>query len=522
MVQIQIIAAFVVLYVQGMLAPTARALLGEPPSPVESAIATLAPMALALLLCWAWVTLCVRRVDRTGSYAAVRSAERAVGLVRWLALGTHAMGVIVGGWSDAVSAATGGVPVLDQLLSVTPVLAVILLSWAILWPIERRVHDAITIRTLDQGGTLRGPWTLGAFLWGSVRHQMLIALVPLTLMLAWSASARAIFAWAESRSASLSPWLAPLAEPGSWAQGVLEIAGVLGVLLITPAILSRVWDTVPLRDGPLFELLSAMYRRHGVKVGRSLVWRTNGMMINGAVMGLVYPARYVLLTDGLLERLTEKQVEAVSAHEIGHVRRRHMLWLGVLVLAAVVSSSLIASIALHGAWSALGALAGLSAPSETPAHDPSVAHAGLPVLFEGVVALVSLASAIMVFGLASRRFEWQADAFAVQHLSGAVPHRREGAEVIDAGAVEAMASALEAVARHNAIPLDRFTFRHGTIRARIRRLRELTGRPAHALPIDRSVRRWKLAAVIAIALVTLAGIVLPMIFGEVARAWTVW
>jgi Zn-dependent protease with chaperone function len=509
-----------VLYAQGIFAPAAFALLGEPPSPGESAIATLAPMAVSLLLCWAWVALCVRRVDRTGSYAAVRSAERAVALARWLALGAHAMGVVVGGWGGAVSDATGGVPVLDPLLAVAPVLLVIVLSWAILWPIERRVHDAMTIRILDQGGALRGPWTLGAFIWSNIRHQMLIALAPLTLMMAWSAGARGLFTWAESRPGALPAWLSSLSEPGSWAQGAVEIAGVLGVLLVTPAILSRVWDTVPLREGPLFDLLDSMYRRHGVKVGRSLVWRTHGMMINGAVMGLVYPARYVLLTDGLLERLNEKQVEAVSAHEIGHVRRRHMLWLGVLVLAAVLLSSLISSIALHGAWWALGALAGMAAPEGLPRQQVSP-HA-LPALFEGVIALVSLVSAVMVFGLASRRFEWQADAFAVQHLSGAVPHRRAGAGVIEPAAVEAMASALEAVARHNAIPLDRFTFRHGTIRARILRLRQLAGQPAHALPIDRQVRRWQLAGAMAILIVILAGILLPMIFGEIARAWSVW
>lgn len=520
MVQIQVIAAFVVLYAQGMLAPAVQAALGEAPSASQAAIATLGPIVLALLLCWAWVSWCVRRVDRTGSYHAVRSAERSVALTRWFALGTHAMGVVVGGWAQAPASLTGGIPVLDPLLAVAPVLTTIVLSWAILWPIERRVHDAITIRTLDQGGALRGPWTVGAFLWGQVRHQMLIALVPLTLMMAWSAGARALFDWSQTHAARLPAGLSALAEPGSWAQAVLEIAGVLGVLLITPAILSRVWDTVPLRDGPLFELLDSMYRRHGVRIGRSLVWRTHGTMINGAVMGLVYPARYVLLTDGLLERLSEKQVEAVSAHEIGHVRRRHMLWLGVLVLAAVLTSSLLASLALHGAWSALGALAGWAASPEAP--DADVRHAHWPVLFEGLVGLVSIVSAITVFGLASRRFEWQADAFAVQHLSGAVPHRREGQPVIAPEAVEAMASALEAVARHNAIPLDRFTFRHGTIRTRLRRLRELAGTPAHALAIDRQVRRWKLAGIVAILLVLLAGLVLPMIFGPVARAWTVW
>jgi STE24 endopeptidase len=56
-------------------------------------------------------------------------------------------------------------------------------------------------------------------------------------------------------------------------------------------------------------------------------------MGNAAVMGFVPQVRYVLLSDLLLESMTDEQVEAVFAHEIGHVVHRHMAWYVVFIVA---------------------------------------------------------------------------------------------------------------------------------------------------------------------------------------------
>ena len=64
--------------------------------------------------------------------------------------------------------------------------------------------------------------------------------------------------------------------------------------------------------------------RRSVSSGDLLVWRSDGMMINAAVMGLLAPVRYVLLSDGLLATMNVSQIEAVFGHEAGHVRHRHI------------------------------------------------------------------------------------------------------------------------------------------------------------------------------------------------------
>jgi STE24 endopeptidase len=204
------------------------------------------------------------------------------------------------------------------------------------------------------------------------------------------------------------------------------------------------------------------------------------------VMGIAGPLRYVLLTDALLESLSGEQVEAVMAHELGHIRRRHMAWLGVSGLAAILLASAgVGWAAWVLPWPALRSEAAQS------------------VLF-----LAGLPLAILWIGFVSRRFEWQADAFAVQHLSGARPGA--GAVAVSPDAVVAMSGALEMVARLNHIPRHRFSFRHGSIAARQRRLRGLLGRAADRLPIDRQARVLKvvsgLAFVGAVLLVWQAGV----------------
>src|SRR5581483_3974994 len=55
-------------------------------------------------------------------------------------------------------------------------------------------------------------------------------------------------------------------------------------------------------------------------------WDTGHSMGNAAVMGVVPWMRYILLSDVLIETMSDDQIEAVFAHEVGHVVHRHMVW----------------------------------------------------------------------------------------------------------------------------------------------------------------------------------------------------
>ena len=75
-----------------------------------------------------------------------------------------------------------------------------------------------------------------------------------------------------------------------------------------------------------------------------VVWNTGRARIaNAAVMGPVAWTRYIVFTDALLEDLDESEVEAVLAHELGHVRHHHMGFYMLFILAFLLFGMLIIS-----------------------------------------------------------------------------------------------------------------------------------------------------------------------------------
>ena len=68
----------------------------------------------------------------------------------------------------------------------------------------------------------------------------------------------------------------------------------------------------------MIELCASM---HNVRVRELLLWHTSGRMINAAVTGLVRQVRFILLSDGLLDQVSNpRAIEAVMAHELAHVK----------------------------------------------------------------------------------------------------------------------------------------------------------------------------------------------------------
>jgi Zn-dependent protease with chaperone function len=198
-----------------------------------------------------------------------------------------------------------------------------------------------------------------------------------------------------------------------------------------------------------------------------------------------------MLTDGLLETLERPQVLAVMAHELGHVRRHHMVWMGMSVVALALMMGLALDPAAHALREWRWELGG----------DPDVTMRDLGRIDLAVTGVV-LAGVLLGFGWVSRRFERQADAFAAASMSGLEDTGRtgfdqRGREVTRVG-VEAMATALSAVSAANGVSARRFTWRHGSIESRRRHLRTLVGVDRGAMPIDRIVRAIEVVSVLVV------------------------
>jgi len=78
-------------------------------------------------------------------------------------------------------------------------------------------------------------------------------------------------------------------------------------------------------DGPLRQEIEAFFRRENFS-SDILLWPLfEGQVLTAGVMGMIPGFRYVLITPALLETMNWKELEAVLAHEIGHVKKKHLL-----------------------------------------------------------------------------------------------------------------------------------------------------------------------------------------------------
>jgi STE24 endopeptidase len=435
---------------------------------------TLGSLILVWLAAWGLIARCGSQLDRKGSYRAIVRAERAAAWAR--ALGAILfVGATQGlGWPSAVRALVGNPVLVDEALALLPLMVFAAGLWHALEPIEARTASASLVRRLDSGEPLYPHAGRGAYVWMEVRLGLLPSLVPAMLLLGWSEFM--------DRAAQGGPdWLREiLANPT--AASTIRFAGAALVLLLVPAVQRRILPTSPIGPGALHESLRDLASRHGAPVRHLLIWRTRGRFAGACVIGLLPRVRAIVISDVLLEHLSARQVEAVAAHEYGHVRHRHILWWSLALITIVQ-------------WVRLAVQA--SPGVATGRTDDSWSVVALSILAMG--------AGLMVFGWVSRRFEWQADAFAAQHLSGHASRRGALAPHLNVPrilpeATRAMAGALREVARLNGTPTTVFGWRHGSVEARAANLERLTGRPVDALPVDRTVGLIKVATVALLAL----------------------
>ncbi len=461
---------------------------------------SLGPQAV-LIAVMAWLMRAfARRLERPGGLVALGWAESLMVGVWWTSALWHVVAVLGLGWLDVIRRAIGDRILIDEMLAGAPPVLAIVATWWAYYPIDRLLREAQIIRRLDEGAPIHAPPGRWAFVLMNVRHELLLILAPLTLLAAWSEATHAVLdrlaeaGDGEGVRGFISAWLERPAAVAEAHTG-LQVLGMLAVFVLLPGAIGWLWDTTPIGPGPTRERLLDVCRAQRVRVRDLLLWRTRGSMATGALVGLVGRLRYVLLTDALVDALSDRQLEAVMAHEIGHVRRRHVPWLAATLLASVGVMSLLAD----------GVLQALRIFAVGPPGPPGVVLRGV---IEVAMLGLALATGLVVFGWVSRRFEWQADAFAVQHLSGLRPRAAgmavqlgapsAGPVTISSEAVDAMTSALAEVARLNHIPPEQFSWRHGSIQRRIDNLRRLVGKRAAGLPIDSVAGGVKLLSVLGV------------------------
>lgn len=412
----------------------------------------------------------VRKLGRPGGMRSLGRLNRLTAVLPVMALASFVLDL----WAGLLSLVRGAtVPgttgprdwvLVDEVAVMLPTLGLLALSYAVYYPIDRRLREATLFQRADQGLPLYPVWTRRQYVVTQMRNQFAMVLGPLLVIMAWTETLVKLFA---------------MGVIGETAQVWLMPVGAAVAFLLAPLLMRKMWDTVPLPAGPIREKLLAMCTRHGVAVNDLLLWRTYGGMINAAVMGLFGRVRFILLSDGLLDQVSEREVEAVMAHELAHVRLKHLWWLLI---------------------SAAAGVAGLSVAGE------ALAATGIvwPTWAQASLYAFGLVLWIVGFGWVSRRIERQADTFGARHMTAVHAERvgstlgertyatghdpAQAAHRFDDYGVESMVGALQRVADLNHIATERRSWRHGSIAWRQAYLRSLVGQPLDRPPIDRLMR----------------------------------
>lgn len=387
--------------------------------------------------------------------------------LQWAAVLSQAVAVQAFGWLAMLREVLGDLPALDELISLLPAIGAIGACWWAAHPMEKLLRPALAGRR--------------RYVAGELRNQLAILGVPAILAIATLETGDLL------ATRVFSP-----ESPMAWA----IVPGALLLLMVfAPVAMVRVLDTANLPDGTGRRMVDRVLRDNGLSVRRVLVWRTGGSLLNGAVVGVLHPWRYLLLTDAVLAMMSSDSLRAIVAHEVGHLRRRHLPWLVVVATAIVGAAGLTAEAVAMAVAKTFAAdpddpLVQAVAGGEVPARatDPMVEIA-IPITVAAIVAFFGI-------GWVSRRFERQADTFAVQYLSAtAASGGEEAAEATDeargprirSAAVLSMCRALGRVAELNGVDPAAPSWRHGSIQSRQRHLVDLLGQPSRRLRIDRQV-----------------------------------
>jgi Zn-dependent protease with chaperone function len=188
----------------------------------------------------------------------------------------------------------------------------------------------------------------------------------------------------------------------------------LMVILLLPTLIRRIWGCTPMPPGKTRDQLEAFCRSQHFTANLFLWPLHEGRAITAAVVGILPGFRAVLLTPALLDLLTVEEREAVLAHEIGHVKKGHLILYLLIILgfSGVIDVLLDPLSRMMLSWSFPQSI--FLALGFSPASSATIVTS-IPAL----LALVLFFR--FIFGWFIRNFERQADLYSVKAMGTAAP-----------------------------------------------------------------------------------------------------
>lgn len=204
-----------------------------------------------------------------------------------------------------------------------------------------------------------------------------------------------------------------LASPAG--QAAYFLIFLLVLVFFAPVMIQRFWGCKPLADGIFRSQIESFLKTANLEYAEILNWPLfGGKMITAGVMGIVKKFRYILVTPALLRYLSPEELDAVMAHETGHVKKYHLLFylfffVGFMLLSYSVFNLIIFALLYIEPLYHM-----------TFGSDPTGTG-----IFSQVFSILDIAIFIIyfrfIFGYFMRNFERQADIFVYELMDNAVP-----------------------------------------------------------------------------------------------------
>ena len=95
---------------------------------------------------------------------------------------------------------------------------------------------------------------------------------------------------------------------------------------VIPFVMGWIWKGRPLEDNTLRQRLQQLAERAKIDYRDIVLLKTKSSKLANAWVAGIYPKwRSVFVTDYLLEHLNHNEIETIFAHELGHLKHRHLL-----------------------------------------------------------------------------------------------------------------------------------------------------------------------------------------------------
>ncbi len=220
---------------------------------------------------------------------------------------------------------------------------------------------------------------------------------------------------------------------------------LLAVAIVGPMMIQKFWRCKPLEAGEHRKRIESLCRRAGIDYADILYWPIfGGKMITAGVMGLVKKFRYILVTPSLLRLLEPEEIDAVIAHEIGHVKKKHLIFY-LLFFVGYMFLSFVAFYLVN--WGIIYAEPIYWFVNNTGFNPSTIYSALISIGF----ILTFVIYFRFIFGFYMRNFERQADIFVYSLFDSAQP----------------LISTLEKIVTTSGQSADRPNWHHFSIRERI-------------------------------------------------------